>query len=144
MTALFAIWLLISGLDDLFLDLAWLYRWLLSVCFETKEPELAAIPHKRIAIFVPLWREHDVIRRMIEHNVQSQRYGPRDFFLGIYQNDEATMAEARELERAFPDVHVSVCPHEGPTSKADNLNWIFLRMRVFEEQRGVRFDVIVT
>src|SRR4051794_29280444 len=112
MTALFAIWALISGLDDLFLDLACLYRWLFSVCLPTpSETELAGAPLKRIAIFVPLWREHGVIQDMIEHNVLAQRHGLCDFFIGAYPNDGQTLALARELATRFENVHVSICPH---------------------------------
>ena len=80
MLALFAIWLLLSGLDDLFLDLACLCRWFVSVrlgrhCIPAPtEAELAGAPRKRIAVFVPLWREHNVIRSMIEHNLAAHGY----------------------------------------------------------------------
>src|SRR5215467_7758788 len=64
MLSLFAIWLLLSGLDDLFLDFAFLYRWLLTACLGRRgiraptEADLAGAPRKRIAVFVSLWREH--------------------------------------------------------------------------------------
>src|SRR5205807_2675255 len=99
---------------------------------------------KRIAVFVPLWREHNVIRHMIEHNLMSNRYGPYDFFVGAYPNDDATLSAVRLLETRFPNVHLSVCSHAGPTSKADNLNWIFERMLEFEISHDTRFEVVVT
>ena len=37
-----------------------------------------------------------------------------------------------------------MCPHDGPTSKADCLNWIYQGMLVYEEAHGIRFDVVVT
>ena len=37
-----------------------------------------------------------------------------------------------------------MCPHDGPTSKADNLNWIFQRMLLFESEHQARFDIVVT
>jgi bacteriophage N4 adsorption protein B len=150
MMELFAIWVLLSGLDDLILDLAALYRWFLAACLGRPgcevptEAELAATPQSRIAIFVPLWREHRVIGSMIEHNLVALRYDHCDFFLGVYPNDEATLEVARELDARFPNVHVSMCPHDGPTSKADNLNWIFQRMLMFESARQARFEVVVT
>jgi adsorption protein B len=42
------------------------------------------------------------------------------------------------------NLHLAVCAHDGPTSKADNLNWIYQRMLLMEEQEGVRFDIIMT
>jgi bacteriophage N4 adsorption protein B len=147
MTALFAIWALISGLDDLVIDLALLYcrllRW-----FKAGQPpspeQLDSVPPKQIAIFVPLWREHNVLRNMIQHNVRTQRFGWPHFFLGIYPNDHQTLKVARQLAERFPNVHISLCPHGGPTSKADNLNHIYDAMTRFESARRGRFDVVIT
>ena len=43
MLALFAIWVLLSGLDDLFLDLAFLYRWLVTVCLERRRIRILTV-----------------------------------------------------------------------------------------------------
>ena len=53
-------------------------------------------------------------------------------------------AAVREAATRYPNVHISISPHNGPTSKADNLNWIYQRMLVHEEQHGVRFEMILT
>ncbi len=37
-----------------------------------------------------------------------------------------------------------MCPHDGPTSKADCLNWIYQHVGLYEEQNGIAFDIIVT
>jgi len=90
MLALFAIWVLLSGLDDFFLDLACLCRWFVTVRLgrcpmpAPSEADLADAPRKRIAVFVPAWREHNVIRKMIEHNLASHGYERCDFFVGVY------------------------------------------------------------
>ena len=44
----------------------------------------------------------------------------------------------------FPNVHLALCPHDGPTSKADCLNWIFQHLLSAMKSTGERFDVIVT
>ncbi len=150
MLALLATWVLLSNLDDLFLDLACLYRWCITELLGRRpvriptEADLAAAPQKRIAIFLPLWHEHEVIRTMVEHNLAAHRYGHADFFAGVYPNDERTLGAARELEARFRNVYVSVCPHDGPTSKADNLNWIFQRMLAYEAEHETRFEIVVT
>src|SRR5882724_6830483 len=149
MLALFAIWVLLTSLDDLFLDLAFLYRWFALALgrppvLAPTEAELLRAPQKRIAIFVPLWREHNVIRNMIEHNLVTNLYGHYDFFVGVYPNDEPTLAVVRALESRFPRVHMSVNPRDGPTSKADNLNSIFASMQRFESDRQERFDIVIT
>src|SRR5436309_1122554 len=138
MLVLFAIWLLLTGLDDLFLDLAFVYRWFVMVCLGRRripsptQADLAATPQKRIAIFVPLWHAHNVIRSMIDNNLAAIKYDRCHFFIGVYPNDEPTLSASRDLVARFPTVHLSICAHDGPTSKADNLNSIFQRMLRFE------------
>lgn len=137
-----ALWLLFSGIDDLLVDLGRLWMWL--VQRRRPPPAGAAAPRPRIAIFVPLWREDAVIARMVEHNLAAIDYPDYAFFLGAYPNDQRTLAALRDLEARFRHVHIALCPHDGPTSKADCLNWIYQRMLLFEEEKGVRYDLVVT
>jgi adsorption protein B len=139
-----AIAILISGLDDLVVDLVWLWAWLhrRSAKPDASEPKNA--PEKRIAIFVPLWREHAVIERMLDHNLAAIHYQNYDFYVGGYRNDEPTLNAVRQVEARSPRVHLAVCPHDGPTSKADCLNWIYQRMLLDEEHHGIHFDIVAT
>ena len=136
-----ALAILISGLDDMLLNVLCLWTWA-----RGKSQPKVAVPaeEKHIAIFVPLWHEYQVIAGMVEHNVAAIDYDNYHFFIGAYPNDEPTLDAVRELEARFPHVHLAVCPHDGPTSKADCLNWIFQRMLLFEEHQDVRFDIVVT
>jgi len=136
-----ACWLLLSSLDDLALAVAFLYRALRRPPAPVPKP---AARRRRIAVFVPLWQEHGVIEEMVEHNLAANRYQPCDLFLGAYPNDARTQAAVGALTRRFPNVHLALCPHDGPTSKADCLNWIFQRMLLFEEEHAVRFEIVVT
>ncbi len=138
-----AIFLILSGLDDLFLDLALVAHH----CRRSRAVPPADTPdrpEKRIAVFIPLWREHEVIEGMLAHNLTAVRYANYDVFLGVYPNDDPTLAAARRAERRYANVHVAMCPHGGPTSKADCLNWIYQHMLLYEEQAGTRFDLVVT
>ena len=148
-----ALIVLISGLDDLALDAVYLWAWVWrrlpaspASLSDLKIGEKAN--EKTIAIFVPLWHEHAVIAGMVEHNVAAIHYKNYHFFIGAYPNDDPTLDAVRDLETRFPHVHLAVCPHNGPTSKADCLNWIYQRMLLFEEhhgpQEGARFDIVVT
>jgi len=144
-----AVWMVASGLDDLTLDLVCLFQWLRGWVAGRgqrrwpgrQEPESA--PEKRIAIFVPLWREDQVIGRMLEHNLAAIHYRDYEVFLGAYPNDPATLAAANEARRRSARVRLVMCPHDGPTSKADCLNWIYQGMLIEEERRGIRFEVVV-
>ncbi len=147
---LLAVWILVSSLDDLFVSVVYVLHWLLRrsrrAFFPCAAPlkQMAEAPARRIAVFVPLWREQGVIEGMIEHNISAIKYKNYDFFVGAYPNDPGTQAAIRKLESRFANVHLSLCPHDGPTSKADCLNWIYQRMLLYEEQTGERFDVVVT
>lgn len=143
-----ALVILISGLDDLALDCVCLWAWLKHRLLTRRpQPTSARAPvsiQKRIAIFVPLWHEHAVIAGMVEHNVSAINYSNYHFFVGAYPNDDPTLDAIRELESRFQHVHMAVCPHNGPTSKADCLNWIYQRMLLFEEHHEFRFDLVIT
>jgi adsorption protein B len=93
---------------------------------------------------VPLWREHAVIGRMLEHNLSVLRYSNYDVFVGVYPNDELTLRAVNDAAARNPRVHPAMVPHDGPTSKGDCLNRIYTRLAEFEEERRVRFDVVVT
>jgi adsorption protein B len=142
--------ILLSGLDDLVIDAAWAFSWLRGVfkpearLFPPGPRQLEAAPQRTIAILVPLWHEQEVIARMLEHNLASIRYSGYHFFVGAYPNDDLTQDAVRSVAGRFPNVHLALCPHAGPTSKADCLNWIYQRLILHEEQSADRFDIIVT
>jgi len=145
-----ALAILISGLDDLTIDVAWLADWIhrklrpRADLFPPGARQLDAAPRRRIAILVPLWQEHEVIGRMLEHAVAAIRYPEYHIFAGAYPNDPRTQEAIRAVSERFPHVHLALCPHDGPTSKADCLNWLFQNLALYEERSGGRFDLIVT
>ncbi len=142
--------ILLSGIDDLLIDVVWIWAWAKSKLqpaaslFPPGPRQLEAAPRGLIAIFIPLWHEDAVIARMIEHNLASIRYAEYHIFAGCYPNDAATQTEVRSVAQRFPNVHLAVCPHDGPTSKADCLNWVYQHMLLYEEESGLRFEVVVT
>ena len=137
-----AVWILISGLDDLFITLVGFatsrvrFPW-------PSSGDLQRAPEQPIAIFVPLWREHRVIGRMLEHNLAAVRYGNYHVFAGVYPNDAPTLRAVEQQAELHPLIHTAICPHDGPTSKGDCLNWIYQHMRAWEARHGMRFRVVV-
>jgi adsorption protein B len=138
-----AAWMLVSGLDDLFITVIYFIHSLRRFPWPSKL-DLDSASQRSIAILLPLWREHSVIGQMLERNLASIEYGNYEIFVGVYPNDEATGRVVRELAARHSRIHVSVCPHDGPTSKGDCLNWIFVRMRTYEAQTGRQFEIIMT
>ncbi len=139
-----AVSLLASGFDDFIPVAICLWHWFLRAKPDDPSPALLERSEpRRIAIFVPCWRESAVIGNMVRHNLAAIQYSNYDFFLGVYPNDEDTIRVADGLAAVFPNVHVAVCAYPGPTSKADCLNWIFKRMTEFEAAEQTRFDTVV-
>ncbi|MEJ7608260.1 MAG: glycosyl transferase family protein [Bryobacteraceae bacterium] len=140
-----AVWSLLTGIDDLIIDLAALLAWLSCRRRAAVTPaNLRAEPERPIAIFIPCWQESEVIARMIQQNTQAIDYRNYQVFIGAYPNDSRTVEVGGAIEGAFERVHLALCPHPGPTSKADCLNWIYQRMLQYENDRGIKFEIVVT
>jgi adsorption protein B len=138
-----AIWILLSGLDDLFIGLVYLF-WARTRFRWPSAAELDSAPRRRIAILVPLWREEGVIAQMLERNLAVVRYGDYEIFTGVYPNDEPTLGAVLAAARNHPRVHLAVCPDNGPTSKGDCLNHAYRAMEEYEAAHGPRFDIVAT
>jgi adsorption protein B len=137
-----AVWLLISGLDDLFVTLVWLLAGRPKIPWPS-EAQLESLPERRIAILVPLWHEHRVIGQMLESNLATIAYQNYEVFAGVYPNDEPTAREVAAVAGQHARLHLAVVPHDGPTSKADCLNAAWRRMKAYEASQGVHFRVVV-
>ncbi len=137
-----AVWIVISGLDDLFVTLAWFatrhfrFPW-------PSERAAQRAKERPIAVFVPLWQEHSVIGRMLRHNLDGIRYRNYHFFVGVYPNDVPTVEVVEREALRDGRVHVALCPHDGPTSKGDCLNWIYQRMKDYERVHRLQFQIVV-
>jgi adsorption protein B len=143
-----AVWVFASSLDDFLLDLFFLYFWGRSR-FRRRGEAVSRLPpagleaQPTIAIFVPCWAEQEVIEKMLEHNLAAIDYENYEIWLGVYPNDLATQAKAASCGARFRRVHYVVCPHDGPTTKADCLNWIYQGLRREEERSGRRYEIIL-
>jgi bacteriophage N4 adsorption protein B len=139
-----ALYLILSGADDLVIDLLWIVQRIRGF---TATPDPAALDHvipQRLAIFVPLWHEHQVIEQMLVHNHAAIHYPDYQFFVGVYPNDQATIDAVRRASERLSNVTLCMVPHPGPTSKPDCLNAIYQGMLSFEARTGTRFSMIVT
>ena len=108
------------------------------------EGHLSRLRERPIAILVPLWREHGVIARMLATNLSAIRYRNYHVFAGVYPNDLATLRAVSAVARRHARLHLAVCPHPGPTSKGDCLNWIWQHVRDYEIRHGITFEVMIT
>lgn len=142
-----AVLILTSSIDDLLIDIAYWWGLLVRYCtFWVRPPAQALLdrePEKLIAIMVPAWQEADVIASMVANTNNTFDYSRYHIFVGVYANDADTRREIEKVRQRFPNVHRAEVPHDGPTSKADCLNWIVQNILLYEERTGQTFDAFL-
>ncbi|VVQ14920.1 hypothetical protein PS914_05673 [Pseudomonas fluorescens] len=148
-TIVVAVLILISGLDDLFIDLwYWSRRLFRKLTAERKyrpltAEQLLARDEQPLAIMVPAWLEYDVIAPMIENMVSTLDYQNYVVFVGTYINDQRTIDEVERMRRRYKQLHRVEVPHAGPTCKADCLNWVIQAIFLHEQTHGMTFAGVV-
>ncbi|MDR5824132.1 MULTISPECIES: glycosyl transferase family protein [unclassified Caballeronia] len=149
MAATVAAIILLSSVDDLFIDVwYWTRKLWRRVTVERRYApltveQLYARDEQPIAIMVPAWHEQDVIAAMIEDLVRVLDYRAYTVFVGTYQNDAATIAEVERMRHRYKHLHRVEVPHDGPTCKADCLNWLVQAIMHYEFEAGIEFAGIV-
>ncbi len=146
---LVAVVFFLSGLDDFFIDLVHIFRslyrrWFVLPRYPALTEEHLRLPaEKPLAIMVAAWDESTIIARTLEHALQTVHYANYHVFVGTYPNDPDTLRDVEAIEERYDQVHHVVCPHDGPTSKADCLNWIYQGIRLYESETGEELQIFV-
>jgi bacteriophage N4 adsorption protein B len=146
LVAVVAAGIVLSSLDDLIVDIAFLLRagWQ-RLSRPVTEPlsasVLASADPGWMAILVPAWDEANVIEAMLRDLTARLDYPHYVVFVGTYANDPATR-EAAERVRDNRIIGITV-PRPGPTSKADCLNTLWRAVLAYEQVVGMRFKAIV-
>ncbi len=137
-----AIMLVITGLDDLYMDLLyWLYR----KKYKAKMPDFNEMydkAEKPIAIILGAWKESSVIGRTLSYAVRNLKYSNYRFFVGVYPNDPDTIRIVKEISKKDSRVIACINPQNGPTTKADNLNSLYAGLCEYEKVYG-EFEIII-
>lgn len=142
--------LAIGGIDDLVIDLVFLFRrgWR-RIAVYSRHPRMtmATLPRSddpgRIAIFVPAWQESEVIGPMVRHALRQWQGADFGLFIGAYPNDPATAIAAAEGAGGSEQTIIRIHDRPGPTTKADCLNGLWRTMLAEEERTGRRFKAVV-
>ncbi len=139
----------IGGLNDFFIDLYYWGRQLYRRIFKRNliKPltldQLLKVEEKPLAMLIPAWQEAGVIKKMLLNTLNTIDYRNYFIFVGVYPNDPDTQAEVDQVSEAYPQVIKIVNSKPGPTTKADNLNEIYRGLCHFEEQTGLKFELVV-
>lgn len=144
------VFFLIGALDDLAVDIAWLW---LKLTGRAQTPRVSRDElrhrelHGSVAIYVPAWQEADVIAETIGHLLEAWPQRDLRLYVGIYRNDSATLEAAiGSMARRFdPETRLRLVIHDrdGPSTKADCLNRLFEVMCEDEVRGGHRFSAVV-
>lgn len=146
-----AVLILISSLDDLFIDVWYWVResWRTLTVKKRREyrpltqQDLLQRPEQPLAIMVPAWAEYDVIAQMVENMIDVLDYREYIVFVGTYPNDTETIAEVERMRRRYKRLRRVEVPHAGPTSKADCLNWLILSIFDYEKRHDIEFAGVI-
>jgi adsorption protein B len=139
----------ISGLDDLFIDVCFIVRsvyrkyLVLPKHAALTETRLLDMAEKHVAVMIPAWDESAVIRLMLDNTLKAINYKNYTIFVGTYLNDLNTQREVDQVCQKTDQVQKIVTPHDGPTNKADCLNWIFNGIKLHEKKTGFRYEIFV-
>jgi adsorption protein B len=130
LTIVFAGIYFLLGVDDIIFDLLYWGRRIRRAFIRYRFPtltieKLRGKPEQRIAIMIPCWQEFEVVERMLEFAATTLEYQRYDIFVGVYPNDERTLAAVQSAAARHPQVKPVVNSQPGPTTKAQNLNAIF-------------------
>ena len=141
-----SVMMLISGIDDLFIDIIYWCRrvWRTMTVYQRHahldHQALYQPEEKPLAIMIPAWHETGVIGPMAELAASTLDYENYHIFVGTYPNDPDTQRDVDEVCARFPNVHKVVCARPGPTSKADCLNNVLDAILQFERSANFTFD----
>ncbi len=135
--------LIISGIDDVLVDLLY---WFNRRKYKRALPDLEEVTRadeNPIALVVCAWREYKVIGRTLTYALSKMKYSDYQIFVGIYPNDTKTLEVVKRIAQKNNKIVICVNSHDGPTTKADNLNNVYNSIKRFETDNGRHFDIVL-
>ncbi len=142
-----AFWFIVSAVDELVVDLGWLWLRLTGKArdFRLKQGEATEPLRKKTAVFVPAWQESSVVGHTIGHMLHAWPQRELMLYVGCYRNDPETISAAMAAAAGAGDGRVRVVVHDrdGPTTKADCLNRLYRALAADEQRRGANVANIV-
>ncbi len=138
-----AFWLVLGALDELAVDLTWIYLRLTGRIRTEKAGDAPADLSGLTAVFIPAWHEASVLATTIEQIGQAWPQPQVRLFVGVYANDPGTLTAARIGAADDSRVRIVVLDRAGPTTKADCLNFLYHTMEDDEARRGEKYRAVI-
>lgn len=140
------VFFLIGAIDDMLVDAVWL--WLKATGravtpLRAREPLQNRRLHGPVAVLIPAWREAAVIGPTIANLLESWPQPDLRLYVGCYRNDPATLAAGMAATRGDPRLRLVIHDRDGPSTKADCLNRLYLALAIDEARADRRFVSVV-
>lgn len=138
-----AIWFAVGSLDELGIDLLWLWLRLTGRVHTGKAPADCEAPLRGVAaVLVPAWQEASVVGAMLTHTLKVWPHAELRIYAGCYRNDPGTLTA---MVAAARDPRLRIVVHDcaGPTTKADCLNRLYAALVEDEVRAGFRARSVI-
>jgi bacteriophage N4 adsorption protein B len=141
--------LLLSALDDLFVDVAYAVRRVWRRYFiyrrhtRLNARTISTLQLVNTAIMIPAWQEANVIGQMLKSTTTLWPDPEIHFFIGVYKNDPETVAIVQHWAQRDRRIRMCFVPYPGPTTKADCLNTIWQEILYQEKFHQLSYQAFV-
>jgi adsorption protein B len=139
---------LLIAIDDLAVDLIYFARagWRTLTVYTRYPRAFAAklpVPQRpgRLAVLIPAWDEAAVIGDMLRSSLDRFDHDDYRLYVGYYRNDPSTAAAIARV--SDPRIRAVEVPADGPTTKADCLNFLYLALCADEAAGAPRAKAVV-
>ena len=140
------IFFLIGAIDDLAIDAIYLWQRATGKA-RTRKVDGEALSVEELAgpaaIFIPTWREDAVIGDTVRHALKVWPQNNYRLYVGCYPNDAATMAAVMDASNGDPRLRLVIHDRNGPTTKADCLNRLYLALEADERRAGYEARMVL-
>jgi bacteriophage N4 adsorption protein B len=140
------IFFLLGALDELAVDLIWLW---LRLTGRTRDRTLPArrARHGRLSgqavVFIPAWGEAGIVGITVRHLLATWPHPALRLYVGCYANDPATLLAVSQAAQGDARVRIVVHESHGPTTKADCLNRLYRALEIDEARQGFAARMVV-
>lgn len=137
---------LLGALDELSMDFTWFW---LRLTGRAQTPVISRrdIRHRqlsgRAAVLVPTWQEARVIADTLTHALSVWPQENLRIYVGVYRNDPETLEAAARAAQGDRRVRIVVHDRDGPSTKADCLNCLYVAMQQDELREGRKARMVL-
>lgn len=141
-----AVFFLLGALDDVLVDLSWIWLRLTGRgrTRSVNRGRLRETPLTGAAVvLIPTWQEDAVIGTTVAHALQAWPQKSLTIYVGCYRNDPKTAQAVMRGAGRDPRVRLVIHDRDGPSSKADCLNRLYVALCEDERRAGTSTRMVI-